>query len=111
MRIVLLLTILAIGPPAFGEDEIGEKVYMRWCTGCHDTEIAMNAGTRRLAIRSGEEQSALTDRDDLPSLYIKSVVRNGIMMMPPFRQSEISDDELEALARFLAADGSEGAEE
>ena len=112
MRVAwLLLLVSAVGSVQAETASVGETVYKQWCAGCHDPEIAMNSGTRRLAIRSGEERAVLLERDDLPESFIKTVVRNGVMMMPPFRQSEISDAELDALAAFLAGGDSEGSDE
>ena len=79
----------------------GEEVYQRYCVACHAPGPG-HPGTMRLAIRLGEEKSVLTERKDLQPAYIKTIVRQGILLMPPFRPAEISDRELEALAEYLA---------
>ena len=47
----------------------------------------------------------LLDRENLNEAYVQTVVRNGFQMMPPFRPTEISDRELEALATFVVSGG------
>jgi cytochrome c5 len=78
----------------------GELIYNANCLACHDAGPG-HPGTMRLAIRLGEEKSVLTERNDLSADYIKVIVRQGIMLMPPFRPAEISDNELEALVSYL----------
>jgi mono/diheme cytochrome c family protein len=55
-----------------------------------------------LAGRLGPDRAVLAGRTDLVAPYIASIVRNGLNMMPPFRTTEISDAELEALAAYVA---------
>ena len=43
-----------------------------------------------------------------PAAYVKTIVRQGILLMPPFRPSEINDSELDALARYLSDKGAKG---
>ena len=79
----------------------GQQIYEFKCLPCH-AEGPGHPGTMRLAIRSGEDQSVLTKRDNLTADYIKIIVRQGLLEMPPFRPSEITDSELEALADYIA---------
>lgn len=79
----------------------GQQVYESFCSSCH-AEGQGHPGTVRLAIRLGKERSVLTQRNDLHIDYIKTIVRQGIMLMPPFRPTEITDSELDALAIYLA---------
>ena len=78
----------------------GEEIFNTNCLSCHAAGPG-HPGTMRLAIRLGEEKSVLTERTDLNAEYVKVIVRQGILLMPPFRPSEITDDELEALAIYL----------
>ena len=45
----------------------------------------------------------LESRTDLTPELTKFFVRNGINVMPPFRKTEITDAELNALAAYLAS--------
>ena len=79
------------GPPipilslqSYSSDNIGARAYERACLYCHDTGIA----------------PSLRDRS-LPAALVKHFGRNGALAMPPFRASEISDEELEAIARLI----------
>lgn len=80
----------------------GKMVYEENCLPCHAAGPG-HPGTMQLAIRHGEEKAVLTQRSDLNVEYVKSIVRQGILLMPPFRPSEISDRELQALAEYLAS--------
>jgi (+)-pinoresinol hydroxylase len=88
--------VAAVAPPN------GKKIYDLNCLPCH-AEGPGHPGTMRLAIRLGEDKSVLTQRDDLSADYIKIIVRQGFMLMPPFRPTEISDSEMDALAEYLVA--------
>jgi cytochrome c5 len=94
----------AIEQPVAGGAERGREVYELFCATCHATGEG-RAGTMRLAERLGSDKAVLVERTDLQPEYVKGVVRRGIMLMPPFRPSEIPDADLEALAEFLAAGG------
>ena len=78
----------------------GEQVYQQHCIACH-AEGPGHPGSMRLGIRLGEDKAVLTKRTDLQAEYVKTIVRQGILLMPPFRPSEINAAELEALADFL----------
>jgi mono/diheme cytochrome c family protein len=82
--------------------ERGREVYDLFCASCHAAGEG-RAGTLRLKERLGPDKAVLVERTDLQPEYIKGVVRQGIMLMPPFRPSEIPDADLEALAAFLGA--------
>lgn len=87
-------------PVTLNEGE-GKQIYESFCLPCHG-EGPGHPGTMRLAIRLGKDKSVLTQRDDLQIEYVKTIVRQGIMLMPPFRPSEITDAELLELATYLA---------
>jgi len=82
----------------------GNRVFEHWCLPCHAAGPG-HPGTNRLAERLGTENSVLLDRENLNEAYVQTVVRNGFQMMPPFRPTEISDRELEALATFVVSGG------
>ena len=53
---------------------------------------------------SGKEildKAVLAERDDLTAEYIDYIVRHGLMSMPPFKPSNITDAELKALTDYL----------
>lgn len=80
--------------------EPGESTYLQYCADCHDRGEG-HPGTMRLAARL--EHAVLRTRKDLSPDYVRWVVRNGYQMMPAFRPTEITDGELDALARFVSA--------
>jgi mono/diheme cytochrome c family protein len=90
-----------IEQPARLKVDEGEQIYESFCLPCH-AQGPGHPGTMRLAIRLGKDKAVLTQRDDLQIEYVKTIVRQGIMLMPPFRPSEITDAELLELATYLA---------
>lgn len=80
----------------------GRETFMLWCSGCHAAGRE-NPGSMRLEITRGRERSVLLERDDLHPEYVKVVVRQGYMSMPPFKSTDIPDEALEDLARFVAS--------
>ena len=44
----------------------------------------------------------LLERTDLAPEAVKVFVRQGVLMMAPFRKTEITDAELDALAAYVA---------
>jgi (+)-pinoresinol hydroxylase len=88
--------------------ERGAAVFNNWCSACH-SRGAMNApGTMSLENKyQGSLPAALEDREDLTPELIELYVRNGVATMPFYRKTELGDDDLEALAAYLA-DGSRG---
>lgn len=80
----------------------GEEVFRYWCAPCH-APGPRHPGTQALeALYKGAKPAALEQRTDLVPELTRSFVRNGVSVMPPFRKTEISDADLEALAAYLA---------
>lgn len=80
----------------------GRAVYTKWCAPCHDPGI-MHPGTNALTVKyQGIKPGVLLEWKDLRPETVRQVVRHGISVMPQFRKTEISDAELEALAKFLS---------
>ncbi len=101
MRLQLALAVCLItGTQVLWAAE-GEELYQRHCGSCHDRG-AEHPGTARLAERWPEEASLL-DRKQLPAVLVRTIVRQGLNLMPPFRPGEISDAELDSLATYLEA--------
>jgi mono/diheme cytochrome c family protein len=81
--------------------ERGEGVFEYWCATCHGRGPGM-PGTIALQTKyDGEPPAALADRTDLTPGAIRFFVRNGVSIMPFFRQTEISDESLELLVAYL----------
>jgi mono/diheme cytochrome c family protein len=81
----------------------GQQVYEKWCSSCHGPGTD-SPGTRALAAKyNGQVPAQLERRRDLAPEVVKHFVRNGVSVMPSFRKTEITDQELEQLARYLSA--------
>lgn len=92
----------ASAPPPDRDGETGEEVFEYWCEPCHGAGPG-HPGTAALEVLyDGAKPALLTERTDLVPALTRSFVRNGVSIMPFFRKTEISDEELEALAEYLA---------
>jgi mono/diheme cytochrome c family protein len=69
------------------------------CGMCH-RQFGM--GTVLLARRVEKGTEMLEKRDDLAADYVRKSVRMGIGNMPRIGRGEVSDPQLEAIARYLA---------
>jgi mono/diheme cytochrome c family protein len=82
--------------------DAGHQVFEYWCAPCHAPGPG-HPGTQALdALYRGQKPGALEERTDLVPELTRAFVRNGVSVMPPFRKTEITDDDLEALAAYLA---------
>ena len=89
----------------------GQSVFQQRCAACHSpvpdevfgpSFLPPMPGTQALQARyRGALPAALEDRKDLSREFISSVVRNGLPAMPFFRPTEVSKEDLEALAAWL----------
>jgi (+)-pinoresinol hydroxylase len=80
----------------------GRAVYTKWCAPCHDPGI-IHPGTNALTVKyQGIKPGVLLEWKDLQPDTVKYLVRHGISVMPQFRKTEISDADLDALAKFLS---------
>lgn len=98
--------VLSVGALAAEQTSIqqGHEVFNKWCAPCHSAGPG-NPGTTALeTLYQGTKPGALEQRNDLTPETVKFFVRNGVLIMPFFRKTEISDAELEALAAYLARD-------
>ena len=83
--------------------ERGAAVFNNWCSACHSRGPQNAPGTASLQVKyQGSVPAALEDRRDLTPEVVKVFVRNGVAMMAPFRKTEVSDADLDALAAYLA---------
>jgi (+)-pinoresinol hydroxylase len=82
-------------------DSRGYVLFQADCSVCHGTGAA-KPGTRALAAKYKGARPALIDaRTDLAPDYIRNIVRHGVSVMPPFRKTELSDTDLDALVAYL----------
>jgi mono/diheme cytochrome c family protein len=86
---------------AMADPTAGKLVFERRCAECHAPGFG-HPGTQQLGWTRGEGRAVLERRSDLTAAYIDFVVRNGLMEMPAFRPTEITDAELQQLADYLA---------
>jgi mono/diheme cytochrome c family protein len=96
------IALSALAGAAQAQDlQAGANVFANNCLGCHAATPG-NIGTMVLAKRLGKEQSVLDQRTNLDPAFLGAVVRYGMGIMPGFRATEISDDELKNLTAYLA---------
>jgi len=88
--------------------ERGAAVYRTVCAHCHDPlpeggAIEMLPGPESLALKyRGALSPYITERPDLASYEVlRMFLRNGSGSMPPFRKTEISDDDIAAIAAYF----------
>jgi (+)-pinoresinol hydroxylase len=101
LLIALSLTFAAqaLAAPDDAQIERGHKVFQKWCYPCHGPGTD-KPGTMSLAAR-GQKPAVLEERTDLTAPVIKTFVRHGVLYMPMFRKTEISDADLDAIAAYL----------
>lgn len=87
--------------------ERGKAKFEYLCAPCHgdgpgDDGRAMLPGTDALRIKyRGELPALLTERSDLTYEAIRAFVRQGVFSMPPFRPTEITDEEIRDIAAYI----------
>jgi mono/diheme cytochrome c family protein len=104
-----VITPLCVGAALFGASlaqaaapAAGEAVFQHWCAPCHAAGPG-HPGTESLQRKyEGKLPATLLDRTDLAPETVATFVRQGVLMMAPFRKTEITDAELAALAAFVA---------
>lgn len=101
----IVVPALAAQPAAATTTASGESVYQHWCVHCHSAGRG-NPGTESLKVKYKDAIPAvLLDRTDMTPEFVKVAVRQGVLSMPPFRKTEITDAELTALAAWVASGG------
>jgi mono/diheme cytochrome c family protein len=89
-------------PPAGSASSVaadGHALFLERCGICH---LQGGTGTFMLGRRLGKQHALLAERTDLQIAYVEAIVRNGLNGMPAFTRVEITDQELDAVARYLA---------
>lgn len=77
----------------------GAGLFLARCGYCH---LEGGTGTMMLERRLGKANRLLAERTDLPADYVKAVARNGINSMPTITRVEVTDEELDKIAAYLA---------
>lgn len=94
----LVLAMVGIAAAAQERPRTAPEIFAATCVHCHDSG---GWGTRALAPRVPAGEAALLKRKNLPAALTRLVVRRGIGSMPPLTPTDITDAELEQLARWL----------
>lgn len=105
--LLLAAGVLAVGQVAAQDGSAkGHDVFQHWCAACHkpiSEFVSSVPGTTALENRyKGAKPAALEQRTDLTPDYVSTIVRHGVMSMPFFRKTEISDADLSAVSQYLA---------
>ncbi|HEV2701244.1 MAG TPA: cytochrome c [Steroidobacteraceae bacterium] len=80
----------------------GKAVFEYWCAPCHAPGPG-HPGTQSLQLKyQGKLPAVLLDRTDLSRQAVAVFVRQGILLMAPFRKTEITDAQLDALSAYVA---------
>jgi len=108
-KTIMIASLVALagwcGGAVAADGDPGEQVYKRWCVHCHAAGRG-NPGTASLQTKYGNQKPAvLLERTDMTPEFVAFSVRQGVMSMPPFRKTEITDTELAALSKWLASGG------
>lgn len=102
---ILALVMLTASLPAEGtaqslsaEAAHGKMIYEARCIHCHQKQFW--AG-QRIRDRMGDNYVPLDQRTDLNAAYIHQALRWGVGSMLPYRKTELSDADIDALAAYL----------
>lgn len=104
-KLMTLAVLISLGACSDRDDEVtvpepdGAEHYALYCAGCHDPGPG-HGGTMLLA-EKGAPVPSLIGREDLQYDYLHAVVRNGLIEMPPFRPTELSDEEIEEIYEHI----------
>ncbi len=79
----------------------GDAVFQKWCAPCHGRGADKPGTTALQALYKGAKPAELEERTDMTPEFVKTFVRHGVSIMPPFRKTEVSDADLAALTAYL----------
>ena len=85
----------------------GAALFSNRCGACH---LLGGMGTnlltkQRMMLGEPPEKGLLANRTDLTQTYVKIVVRHGKLAMPSLTRVEVTDAELDAIAKYLGKAG------
>lgn len=85
----------------------GAALFSNRCGACHlDMGMGTNLLTKQmLAAGRPPSDALLANRKDLTADYVKAVVRSGKNAMPRLSRVEVTDPELDSIARYLGKAG------
>jgi mono/diheme cytochrome c family protein len=99
---LLFAGFVALSSTAQAAAPSGQSVYEYWCATCHAPGPG-HPGTQSLQLKyGGKTPAVLLERTDLSPQAVAVFVRQGVLLMAPFRKTEISDAELAALTAYVA---------
>jgi cytochrome c5 len=96
--LIYSIVVLCFAANARADDASDKQAYEARCAKCHGES---GTGTFMLGRRYGKEQGMLERRTDLLPALVRHVVRNGIVSMPAITRVEVTDEELDAIVRYL----------
>lgn len=103
----LLCAALVLSGPAGAQTptERGKELFQHWCSACHKPLgefVSSVPGTTALQNKyKGAIPAALEQRTDLRPEYVRLIIRQGILSMPFFRKTELSDADVDAIGAYL----------
>ena len=105
--VVFLATTVSAQEPA--DAEHGKEVFNRHCAPCHargpgNDGLEMLPAPTALTIKyRGALSPYIEERKDLANATVLTTfIRNGVVSMPPFRKTEISDSDIDDLAAYIS---------
>lgn len=100
--VLCAVTVFCGSGTAFAQEIDGKAVFEHWCAPCHGNGPGKPGTAALQALYQGQKPALLEERTDLVPELTRAFVRSGVSVMPFFRKTEISDEELDALAEYLA---------
>ena len=97
-----ILCYVAFAAPLHAQTTDGKAVFEKWCAPCHGDGPGKPGTAALQVLYKGVKPALLEKRTDLAPEFTSAIVRTGVSVMPFFRKTEISDAELDALAKYLA---------
>jgi mono/diheme cytochrome c family protein len=85
----------------------GTALFSNRCGACHlPGGMGTNLLTKqRVAAGQSPDSGLLANRNDLTQTYVKVIVRHGKLAMPRLSRVEVTDAELDSIAKFLGKAG------